>query len=331
MSELRKDPVVGRWVIILKSRGKRPLEPYIPTDSGRSTFCPFCYGNESKTPKEIMAVRPDGSSPNASGWKVRVVPHKYPLLQIEGELSKVGEGIYDKMNGVGAHEIIIETPEHGLRMEELSEDDIRDILIVFRERIVDLAKDKRFKYILIFKNHGMEAGDTVDHSNSQLIALPIIPDLIREQIEGAFEHYKLKDRCIFCDVINQELRENIRVVSENDNFVAIAPYASRFPFEVAIYPKKHCAFYENNGVNTYKSLANIVKDTLERLGIVLNNPPYNMILHTSPTSGSHNEYYHWHIEIMPKVTMVAGFEWGSGFHINPTSPEDAARYLREAK
>ncbi len=331
MSELRKDPVVGRWVIISKSRGKRPLEPYVPASSGHSTFCPFCYGNEPKTPKEIMAIRPENSPPDGPGWKVRVVTNKYPLLTIEGDLNKTGEGVYDKMNGVGAHEIIIETPEHGLRLEELSERDIGDILTVFRERMLDLTRDRRFKYILIFKNHGMEAGETIDHSHSQLIALPVLPNLIREELDGAFKHYHLKERCIFCDIISQELRENIRVVSENDDFAAVAPYASRFPFEVSIFPKRHAAAYEKSSHKIYQSLAGMLKDVLERLDIVLNNPPYNMVLHTSPTSDKYDDYYHWHIDIMPKMVMLAGFECGSGFEINPTSPEEAARYLREAK
>jgi len=295
-------------------------------------FCPFCYGNAEQTPPELFAVRPSKDSPpNSPDWKIRVVPNKFPALQIEGGQDKVGYGMFDKMNGIGAHEVIIESPNHDATLEQISEHSLVDVFISFRERILDLRNDKRFKYILIFKNHGIEAGASLEHTHSQLIALPIIPNLVREELEGSLSHYKLKERCVYCDIIRQEVSDKIRLVSENSEFVVLSPYAPRFPFETWIIPKTHSSSFENADKNIYIALAKILRDTLQRMNRILNNPPYNLVIHTSPLEQQNNEYYHWHIEIMPKLTRVAGFEWGSGFYINPTPPEEAATYLRDSR
>lgn len=331
MPELRKDPIVGRWVIISTDRGKRPTDFTVPPPKENSKFCPFCYGNEDKTPHEVLAYRPDGSHANTAGWKLRVVPNKFPALQIEGGLDKVGEGVFDKMNGVGAHEVIIETPNHKSAMENMSVKEIEDIFWAFRDRTMDLRKDKRFKYILIFKNHGQEAGASLEHTHSQLIALPIIPKLVGEELDGSLNHYKFKERCIYCDIIRQELSDRSRVIIENRDFITISPFAPRFPFETWILPKAHDSSFEDAQKHEVEFLSIILKDTLLRMGKILNHPPYNLVIHTSPLAEQHNEYYHWHIEIMPKLTQVAGFEWGTGFYINPTPPETAAKYLREAE
>jgi UDPglucose--hexose-1-phosphate uridylyltransferase len=331
MGELRKDPVTGRWVIISTERQKRPsdfkLETSVPSQGGA---CPFCEGNEDKTPPEVLAYR-NNTPPNTRGWDVRVVPNKFPALRVEGTLDRQGVGLFDRMNGVGAHEVIIETPDHQQAFASLSETAIERVLCAWRDRVADLKQDRRFRYILVFKNHGAMAGASLDHPHSQLIALPIVPLQVREEVNGAREHYLNKERCVFCDIIRQELRDRHRVVAENADFVAVAPYAPRFPFETWLLPKTHGAVYEDTPRQQYATLAQILKDTLQRMNRALLSPAYNLIVHSSPFSENTAEYYHWHVEIMPRLTKVAGFEWGTGFYINPTGPEEAAQVLREAR
>lgn len=332
MSELRKDPIVSRWVIISEERGKRPSD-YVPDEKKRKPMhCPFCEGNEHTTPLEVMAYRPPDSPSNKPGWYLRVVPNKFPALQIEGEINPRGEGIFDLMHGIGAHEVIIETPYHQKTITDLNDTEFGNILYAYRDRILDLKRDSRFKYILIFKNQGEAAGATVDHTHSQLIATPVVPKAVQEELLGAKHHYDMKERCIYCDVIRQEISQAKRIVTENEKFVSMAPFAARFPFETWILPKQHLSHFEMQPDSHYLPLAQIFKETLQRLNMSLDNPPYNYVLHTAPVNKTDDaQAYHWHIEIMPKLTKVAGFEWGSGFFINPTPPESAAEFLRQVK
>jgi len=332
MPELRKDPIVGRWVIISTERGKRPTSFKIAERVlASSGFCPLCPENEDKTPPEVYAVRRNGSKPNTPGWSLRVVSNKFPALIIEGSLNKQGEGMYDKMNGIGAHEVIIETPSHGTPLSQLDLQSFEDVLWAYRERIFDLKKDERFRYVLIFKNHGVEAGASLDHSHSQLIALPITPKLVMEEMEGSKNYYNYKDRCVFCDIVHQEREDKRRLIVENNDFLAIAPYASRSPFEVWILPQKHYSSFVNIPPEIYRSLAEIFRDVLSRIEVALEDPPYNFTLHTSPFNNLINDYYHWHFEIIPTLSKIAGFEIGSGFYINSTPPEEAATFLKEIK
>ncbi len=330
MPELRKDPIVGRWVIISVERGKRPTDFVSQSQKKKGGFCPFCQGNEYTTPPEIMAFRPVGLHPNASGWTLRVMPNKFPALQIYGELSKTGEGIYDKMNGVGAHEVIVETPDHNLTLATMPQKAVEDVLWSYYLRMTDLRKDARFKYVMIFKNEGEVAGATLEHTHSQLIALPIVPKLVKEEIDAARRHYDIKERCIFCDVINQELADGRRVIYENAKYVALSPFAPRVPFETWILPKRHESMFGPVEKN-FSELAEILQRILRQIDRILDSPPYNFVVHTSPFYDEGNEYYHWHIELVPKLTKIAGFEWGSGFYINPTPPEESAKFMREAK
>jgi UDPglucose--hexose-1-phosphate uridylyltransferase len=331
MPELRKDPISGRWVIISVERGKRPadfISPYQKRKVGG--FCPFCPGNEHTTTPEIIAFRPANTPPNSPGWTLRVVPNKFPALQIHGDLNKMGEGIFDKMNGIGAHEVIIENPEHQLSLATMSLRAVEDVLWAYYFRLNDLKKDIRFKYVLVFKNEGEIAGAALEHSHSQLIALPIVPKSVKEEMDSSKKYYESKERCLLCDIINQEIEANKRVIYENDKYVALAPFAPREPFETWILPKRH----ESSLFPTDKSfsgLAEIFQRILKQLDSVLDTPPYNFVLHTSPFKEEINEYYHWHIEIVPKLTRTAGFEWGTGFYINPTPPEEATKFMREAK
>jgi UDPglucose--hexose-1-phosphate uridylyltransferase len=332
MPELRKDPVVGRWVIISTERSRRPTN-FTPSPKTRSSgLCPFCPGHEDKTPPAVYTARAAHANPANPPWTVRVIPNKFPALQIEGGLERRGEGLYDRMNGVGAHEVVIEGPDHQVELADLPVEHIHQVLLAYRERIIDLHKDRRLRYVLIFKNHGERAGATLEHTHSQLIATPIIPRFLQEELEGARRYYELKERCVFCDIVHQEAAENNgrRVVAMNERFVALEPFAPRFPFETWILPRRHDAsFHSAEDTGEYLEMASLLKDTLQRLNRALDRPPYNYVLHTAPVSDGDLEYYHWHLEIMPNLTRVAGFEMGSGFHINPTPPEDAAQYLRE--
>jgi UDPglucose--hexose-1-phosphate uridylyltransferase len=332
MADLRRDPVIGRWVIISTDRAGRPRD-FIhaePIRDPAATVCPFCPDREALTPPEILAYRPQGPS-NGIGWTVRVVPNKFPALHIEGDLGREGVGLYDRMNGVGAHEVIIETPDHKATLADLPTKRLEDVLWVYRDRIVDLKRDLRLRYILVFKNHGAAAGATLEHSHSQLIALPVIPTSVMAEIEGCRRHFQQKERCIYCDILRQELRDGARVVAENAEFATLTPFAARFPFEMWILPKRHAAYFEESQRNQFELLACILSECVKRLDRVLARPSYNFILHTSPLHERTGEFYHWHLELIPKVTQVAGFEWGTGFYINPVTPEESATFLRDAE
>ena len=331
MTDLRKDPVTGRWVIIATERQKRPsdfhVESVVVQPDGQ---CPFCEGHEERTPPEILAFR-NGSPGNTRGWEVRVVPNKFPALRVEGSLDREGEGLFDRMSGIGAHEVIIESPNHDETLATLSEQAIEKVFWAWRERVLDLKRDIRLRYIVIFKNHGAAAGASLEHTHSQLIALPIVPREMTEELEGAKRHFNQKERCVFCDVIRQELKDGVRVIAESADFVALAPYAPRFPFEAWLLPKRHRSRFEEATPGEFASLARMLRDTLRRMNATLKSPPYNLIVHSAPLQDDAGPYYHWHIEVMPKLTRVAGFEWGTGFYINPTGPEEAADVLRKTK
>jgi UDPglucose--hexose-1-phosphate uridylyltransferase len=290
----------------------------------------FCAGNEDKTPPEILAGRAEDSPQNTPGWSYRVVPNKFPALRIEGELEPTGEGLYDRMNGVGAHEVVIETPDHHSSMATLSTEAVTDVFLAFRERLLDLKKDPRFEYVLVFKNHGEAAGASLEHPHSQLIATPIIPIMVTEELAGSAMYWQMKERCVWCDVVRQDRRDRRRLITEANGVVALAPFAPRFPFETWILPERHRSAFEESDVDEIRGLAAMVVDFLKRMNAVLSTPPFNFMLHTAPLHDGPLDHFHWHLEIIPKLTRVAGYEWGSGFFINPVPPEDAAAALREA-
>ena len=317
-------------MIIATDRAKRPSD-FIrqPVEVSGHGVCPFCYGNEGKTPPEITAYRDSGGR-DEPGWRVRVVPNKFPVLGIEGELNREGEGMYDKMNGIGAHEVIVETPDHAATLCDMPERRIEEVLWAFKERVNDLKRDGRFRYILLFKNYGEAAGASLEHPHSQLIALPVIPKRVKEEVDGSRLYYDLKERCIFCDMIRQETASGARLVVETDRFTAIEPYAPRFPFETWILPKRHASHFEDSDAPTLQNMAWILKSVMRKIDRALEHPAYNLMVHTAPLQDPALPFYHWHLEIIPKLTKVAGFEWGTGFYINPTPPEESARFLREA-
>jgi UDPglucose--hexose-1-phosphate uridylyltransferase len=332
MPELRKDPILGRWIIIAKERSKRPTDFAVDNHESRGGFCPLCPENEKTTPNEVLVYgRNAGLMANTPGWKLRVVPNKYPALVIEGDLDKQGEGLYDRMNGIGAHEVVIECPDHSVRFSFLPHHQMLLTFRAFKERIADLAQDERFAYVMVFKNNGRAAGASLEHSHSQLVALPVMPRMLAAELDGSKSYYAYKDRCVFCDIIRQEMRDKVRLVCENNRFVTITPWAPRTPFEMWILPKKHRSSYIEQDESSLSDLTEIFSETLRRLDACIPGIPYNFVLHTQPLRSKSLEHYHWHFEIVPKLTNIAGFEWGTGFYINPMPPEDACSYLREIK
>lgn len=332
MSELRRDPLVGRWVIVNTDNPSGPGEYEHEDHEWRGGVCPFCYGSESLTPPEITAIRDHNTAPNTSGWQVRVVPNKFPALQIEGELARSGIGIYDMSNGIGAHEVIIESPYHNKDLSDLLNSEVENLLTIYCQRALDLIKDSRFKYLMLFRNFGPAAGASLEHPHTQIVALPMVPKNVKEELVGAQEYFNFRERCLFCDIIKQEQRDKDRIILENKHFLVFCPFVSRFPFEIWIIPKKHNCYFCHMLPEEIPPLATVLRDIIGRLKKIFKDPAYNMIIHTSPVNGDGSvDSYHWHLEIMPKLTRVAGFEWGTGFYVVPTPPELAAKFLKEEK
>ena len=332
MSELRRDPIIGQWVIVHKedSLGPESYEKQDQTPRHAAT-CQFCPGREHQTPPEVDAIRDKGSAANTPNWQVRVVPNKFPALKIEGTLDERTDGLFDMSNGIGAHEVLIETPEHEKNIAEYTQKEVSNVIKQYQSRIIDLTGDKRFKYILVFKNYGESAGTSVEHAHSQIIALPMIPKYVAEKIEGAGVYYDKHQRCVFCDMIKQEYEDQKRILTENDDFIAFCPFVPRYAFEFWIMPKRHDSRFTTIDGNVRESLAMILKETLMRLKICLSDPSYNFYLHNAPVNADDEQAFHWHIEVVPKLTRTTGFEWGTGFYVVRTSPEAAAGYLRDAE
>jgi len=334
MSELRFDPLKRRWVIVAAERALKPADLVQEKVAVPTRNCPLCPGNEQYTGHEILRTPAPGG-----GWRVRVVPNKFPVLRVEGRLERSGRGLYDVVSGIGAHEVIVETPDHGRAMADLTVEELRDVLAAFRARLADLRRDQRLRSLMLFKNHGAEAGARLDHAHSQLIAIPEIPVQIAVELRSAKDYFRRKERCLLCDVLRQEELEGDRVVLETARFVAFAPFASAFPFQVTVAPRAHAHDFTSLGDEDLLQLASTLRDVLGRLKAVLEDPPYNLALHTAPPAhprpgrpglwDSLALDWHWHLEIAPRLTRIAGFEWSTGFHINPVTPEDAARFLRE--
>ena len=339
MPDLRHDPIQKRWVIIAEERSARASSLRKDLEFPASPGCPFCKGMESCTPPEVYVERHD-DTPDGPGWDLRVVPNKYPALRIEGSHDRQGVGVYDRMNGIGAHEVLIETPRHVEHMADMSTERMRRIFLAYRHRLNDLKQDPRFKYILIFKNYGLAAGATIAHPHTQIIATPVTPLTVADELLSARQHFELKERCLFCDILSQELESGDRIVHMSEHFVALCPYASRFPYEIMVLPRTHAHDYAEASDVVVADLALHMKAVLAKLRKTLNDPAFNFVFHTAPNTehsakranywGTIQYDWHYHIEILPRLTQTAGFEWGTGFYINPVSPESAADQLRRA-
>jgi len=328
--QLRKDPIIDRWVIIAADRARRPYDfeatPHRPPDR----FCPFCQGNEQATPHEIAAYRDPDTRADEPGWRVRVVANKFPALQSDGQPSRQEDDLFTTAEGVGAHEVIIESPRHIASITELSGDEFRDVLGIYLDRLLDLKQDARLVHALIFKNVGAAAGASLEHIHSQLIAIPVVPTVAREEMAGSLDFFSRTGSCVYCEMIRRELAEGGRIVAVQGDFVAFCPFASRFPYETWVLPKSHSSHFEDLPRDQLADLSTITQSVVARLENVLDRPAYNYVIHSAPFDMRSLAHYHWHIEVMPSVTKAAGFEWGTGFHINPVSPEEAAAQLRQA-
>ena len=281
------------------------------------------------TPPEVAALRATGTPPDGPGWTTRVIPNKFAALTPGGRAEEVRDGIYERMDGVGDHEVIIESPEHDKELSELPVERIAQVLAVARDRVRALCLDPRIRYALVFKNYGAWAGASQEHSHLQVLAVPVIPSAAAEELTGASERFAATGRCAFCEIVEHELQNERRLVAEEDGYVAFAPYAPRFAYETWILPRRHAASFEGVGTNELQPLARILQDTLGRLGRALDRPCYNFLIHSAPCREPGLAWYHWHIEVIPKLSPASGFEWGTGAYINPTPPEEAARRLRE--
>lgn len=316
MSELRKEPILQRWVVVANQQETPPRN-----------HCPFCPGGEGETPPEVFAVREKKTRPNTPGWQVRVIPEKYPFLRIEGELDKRALGMYDLMNGIGAHEIVIETPEHMQHWGTMVEAQIAEVFRAYRERMLDLRKDMRFKHIVIVKNHGPSLV-AILHPHSHIVAFPVVPKQIDEELRGTFDYHRFHERCIYCDMIREETERGKRMILGTERFLAFAPFASRYPFEVWVIPKGHFPDFGQIGDPELSDLAGLIKKVFFSIKKALNDPPFTFVLHSTPLQEQFQSQYHWHFEIRPRVGSTTGFEWATGFFINTTPPEEATALLR---
>ena len=326
MADLRKEPVTRTWVVVTTDHPKGPSDylpfkpPYRPQEA--EGLCPFCSGHEDMTPKETFMLSGEGGR-----WAVRVIPNKFPFFHIEGEFDRRPEGMYDVMEAIGAHEIVVETPGHKQNFASMDTQQIEKILRAYRERLKDLEKDRRFQQFLILKNY---PGLFNRHPHSHIIAMPVIPRRIDEEIYGALDYYQRKERCIFCDIIKEEISMKKRVILETVHFLVFSPFASRYPFETWIVPKKHAPDFHHIHEEGIEDLSVAIQSLFLRFHKLLSDPPYSLALHTSPVqSRFHRSEYHWHIETRLRIGLREGFEWGTGFFVNPTPPEDAAAFLRE--
>lgn len=333
MPEWRKDPILDRWVVIATERGKRPSDFAVPKEEKRGGGCPLCENHEWETPPEVLSYREKESIKDRPGWWIRVVPNKFPAVRIEGQTEIINFGLYQFMNGVGAHEVVVETPEHTKGMEDLNDYQVQEVIRAWRDRSLDLRRDTRFKYIQVFKNYGSTAGASLEHPHSQIIGTPMVPVEIRKKLEGLTRYARSTGRCILCEMIEQELQEQNRIVIENGRFLSVTPFASRFPFETWIIPREHQPDFGHIREDQVADLAFVLKYTLKKISVALRRAPYNLVINTAPVNAGEKDthHFHWHMEILPRLTIAAGFELGTGFHINPTPPEMAASDLRDTE
>jgi len=317
MNQLRKDYLLDRWVIIAKKRGKRPHDFFQISRTKRvEGVCSFCPGNEHMTPPEIDRVEEAGE------WIIRCFPNKFPATMREKGLSK--RNLLTKMSAYGIHEIIVETPEHDVELGDLSFEHIRKILDMYIKRLIEIKKDRKIKYVSIFKNKGEIAGASIEHSHTQIIAIPIIPPIIRAELNAIKRYKRRKNRCILCDIWKMEMKSR-RKIFEDKYIAAFAPYASISPFEVWIMPKNHVPSLERLSNKEKDSLAKTLKIILNVLNKTLNYPPYNFYFHLSPDK----EDMHLHLELLPRLSKWGGFELSNNIIINTMPPEMAAKHYRD--
>ncbi len=327
MSELRQDATTYDWIIIAKERAKRPDDfkrKTAPVEvPAHDPKCPFCVGNENLTPEITAVFNEDGA------WKIRAVPNKFPALTPEGDMVRAEWKFFRKTHGYGRHEIIIETPLHNETIPFMADGHVENLIRMYRDRYIAFKKDPKIKVIIIFKNHGRDAGTSLEHPHTQIVASPIVPPHIRRKYEVATQYYDNTGRSLHFDIQKAELEEGRRIVASTKHFTVIHPFASRYPFETWIMPKEHKPSFGHITEDEITDLARVLKEVLMKMYLSLDNPDYNFVINTAPTDDEHKSYYLWHLQIIPRLTQVAGFELGSGIFINVTIPEETAAFMKD--
>ncbi len=328
MPQFRQDVTTREWVIIATERAKRP-DQFKSKDPKKeppehNPDCPFCTGNESKTPPPSFLIGDEAD------WKVRVIPNKFAAVTPDGEPERVKKGLFRSMHGVGVAEVIVEGKKHNMTIgHNMSDDDVENILLAYQQRSLVLSRDHRLELVTLFRNHGSKAGASLEHPHSQLIATPVVPLLLRTKLEVAQSFYDDVGSCVFCDLMNEEKQAAERMVLETEHFAVFEPFASHSPFETWIMPKRHQAGFSAIKPEEIKDLARVLNVTLGKIYNLLGDPDYNYMIHSAPLDETYVDFYHWHIQILPRLTTAAGFELGSGMFIDVTLPEDAAKALRD--
>lgn len=329
MPELRLNLITKEWVIIATERAKRPedfksrvkkkvLSSFVNT-------CPFCPGNEAKTPEEIFSIS-DGNQ-----WKIRVVPNKFAALHRDAERMRIADGLKHIISGFGVHDVIIETPLHNMTTALLPLDQVSEIIRTYKRRFIELHVDPRIEHVIIFKNHGEGAGTSLEHPHSQIIGTPVTPFQIRDRLEESIRFFDITGECLVCKTMAEEKKEGARVVLETEHFLTFIPYAARSPFHMWIFPKRHVATFSDIREIETLDLALNLKTVLAKLYFGLNDPDFNYAIRSNKPADIQSEYLHWYISIVPRVSTAAGFELGSGMFINTAMPEESAKFLRSIK
>lgn len=323
-SELRFDLVSKDWVVIATGRFKRPgdfAKRKCETPKVDPANCVFCH---LETQESIISKFEDENHE----WQVAVIPNKYPAFFNGAELNKRFVGPYEVMDAIGHHEVII-TRDHEKSMAQMSKEQIKKVIDIYQARYLALKDEPNIDYISIFHNHGFEAGASISHPHSQLIAMPLIDPDLRRSIEGSKRYFEEHGKCAHCTMMDWDRKDGERIIYENDDFIILCPFAPRASLEVRIYPKVHGAYFEKISEQEKINLADAVQEALNRMFVVLDNPSYNFFIHTAPCDNINHDHYHWHLEILPKTSTWAGFELGTGIEISTLKPEIAAKFLRE--
>ena len=327
MPELRQNFFTKEWVIIATERAKRPEElvthrPVQPTPSFVDT-CPFCPGNEANTPSEVTRFPQNASEP----WSVRVLPNKFAALSKDVPVRNM-QHLRRRINGFGFHEVIVDSPDHAACMALLPDAHVANILQIFKQRYNTLSLDQRIAHITLFKNHGTEAGASMQHPHSQLIATPVIPSQVRHRLLEALRYYDDAGECMFCHMVKGEIEDQTLIVVKSEHFVAMEVFASATPFATHIFPLRHMASFGDITGPEISDLAHVLRTLLAKIYVGLGNPDLNFTVRSGPAEYAGARHFHWYVSVIPRLTRVAGFELGSGMFINTVLPEAAAEFLR---
>lgn len=337
MTYIRQDTLAGHWVIISEGRASRPMGVQAPRmEKQKGWLCPFCEGNESTTPEEVEALRPENSAENTPGWDIRVVPNRFEALSPKAISTTSNRGVLEEMGGFGHHEVIVETPVHDAEISDYTDSKLTRVLRTYQSRIRAQFEDKRIAYVQLFRNEGYMAGASLEHPHAQVLALPFVPPHTRTIVERSLQHTQGKRGCLTCALIEQELKEDDRVILDEDGFRVLTPFASRVPGEIALFPRKHLHRFEDAPEKEIEGLARVLRKSIWALKKTFDTPPFNLLIITSPAAvkGEFSDRqlkdgFHWHVQLIPRTTRFAGLEWGTGVSLNPLPPESAARLLRQ--